>query len=142
MQVANGIGNTLQNHYFTNPKREYVNVAGLNLSQHLPSRNAVQQSAKESIAQGITGKKKAINKKEFALLVEKSLAHTSLETQKTAQGNAVQLAWQKQRRVYDLQVEGTHEYFANGILVHNCSDAAEYFLTNAFKQWFVKLLYK
>ena len=24
--------------------------------------------------------------------------------------------------VYDIQVENDHEYFANGILVHNCSD--------------------
>ena len=30
-------------------------------------------------------------------------------------------------RVYDLEVEGMHEYFANGILVHNCIDAARYY---------------
>lgn len=29
-------------------------------------------------------------------------------------------------RVYDLTVDDTHEYFANGILVHNCMDAARY----------------
>lgn len=29
-------------------------------------------------------------------------------------------------RVYDLTVEGAHEYFANGILVHNCMDAFRY----------------
>jgi len=28
--------------------------------------------------------------------------------------------------VYNLSVEGEHEYFANGILVHNCSDSALY----------------
>ena len=28
--------------------------------------------------------------------------------------------------VYDIMVEDTHEYFANGILVHNCIDAARY----------------
>jgi hypothetical protein len=30
----------------------------------------------------------------------------------------------QRRRVYNLHVEGTHEYFANGILVHNCMGAA------------------
>ena len=28
--------------------------------------------------------------------------------------------------VYDLEVEGVHEYFANGLLVHNCMDAVRY----------------
>jgi len=32
------------------------------------------------------------------------------------------------RRVYDLQVEGVHEYYANGVLVHNCIDAARYYI--------------
>ena len=30
--------------------------------------------------------------------------------------------------VYDLTVEGEHEYFANGVLVHNCIDAARYYV--------------
>lgn len=29
-------------------------------------------------------------------------------------------------RVYDIEVEGAHEYFANGLLVHNCIDAVRY----------------
>jgi hypothetical protein len=29
--------------------------------------------------------------------------------------------------VFNLEVNGPNEYFANGILVHNCSDAARYF---------------
>jgi hypothetical protein len=28
--------------------------------------------------------------------------------------------------VYDLMIEDCHEYFANGILVHNCIDASRY----------------
>ena len=28
--------------------------------------------------------------------------------------------------VFDLTVEGEHEYFANGVLVHNCMDAVRY----------------
>ena len=33
-------------------------------------------------------------------------------------------------QVYDLQVEGMHEYFANGILVHNCMDSISYGTTH------------
>jgi intein/homing endonuclease len=32
-------------------------------------------------------------------------------------------------RVYDLTVMGEHEYFANGLLVHNCMDAFRYIAT-------------
>jgi hypothetical protein len=31
--------------------------------------------------------------------------------------------------VYNLEVEDQHEYFANGVLVHNCYDATRYALT-------------
>jgi len=40
--------------------------------------------------------------------------------------------------VYDLHVEGPHEYFANGILVHNCSDAADYMITAVFSEYMNK----
>ena len=30
--------------------------------------------------------------------------------------------------VYDLTIEGEHEYFANGVLVHNCIDATRYYV--------------
>jgi hypothetical protein len=33
-------------------------------------------------------------------------------------------SWQE--KVYDLEVEDCHEYFANGVLVHNCADALRY----------------
>jgi intein/homing endonuclease len=39
------------------------------------------------------------------------------------------------RKVYDLEVEGEHEYFANNILVHNCSDALEYFICELCREW-------
>jgi hypothetical protein len=37
----------------------------------------------------------------------------------------------KASKVYDLTVEGEHEFFAGGILVHNCIDAARYALEGA-----------
>jgi hypothetical protein len=40
-----------------------------------------------------------------------------------------------EQNVYDIEVEGEHEYFANGILVHNCTDAFEYFMARAFPHY-------
>jgi len=37
----------------------------------------------------------------------------------------------KKEEVYDLTVDEKHEYFANGILVHNCIDALRYMLNAA-----------
>jgi hypothetical protein len=33
-------------------------------------------------------------------------------------------------RVYDICVEDMHEYFANGVLMHNCMDAISYATTH------------
>ena len=50
--------------------------------------------------------------------------------QKPAVKNVVYaVCWRQEKRredVYNLTVEGEHEYFANGILVHNCTDAVIY----------------
>jgi hypothetical protein len=37
-----------------------------------------------------------------------------------------EVAPQNLKQVYDITVEDEHEYFANGILVHNCSDSNDY----------------
>lgn len=34
----------------------------------------------------------------------------------------------RQERVFDIEVKDMHEFFANGILVHNCIDAARYYV--------------
>ena len=37
-------------------------------------------------------------------------------------------------RVYDLTIDGQHEFFASGILVHNCIDAIRYSLDGYITQ--------
>jgi len=39
-----------------------------------------------------------------------------------------------QPEVWDLTVEGEHEFFANGILVHNCIDATRYAIAPLIKK--------
>ena len=48
---------------------------------------------------------------------------------KTAKLKQIDVSESKEMKVYDLMVENCHEYFANGILVHNCMDAIRYNVT-------------
>ena len=41
----------------------------------------------------------------------------------------------RMEKVFDLEIEDEHEYFANEILVHNCSDALEYFICELCRDW-------
>lgn len=40
--------------------------------------------------------------------------------------NAKSISTIRKRNVFDIEVEDVHEYFANNVLVHNCSDTLEY----------------
>ena len=67
----------------------------------------------------------------------KSSARTNLETPFVAVAAVVQdieFHNAEQREVFDLCVNDIHEYFANGILVHNCLDALRYALYTHFGQ--------
>jgi len=41
---------------------------------------------------------------------------------------------EKLKMVYDIMVEDCHEYFANGLLVHNCIDSIRYIVTHRLKE--------
>jgi hypothetical protein len=49
----------------------------------------------------------------------------------TAKLNTIEESDYWLEEVYDITVEDDHEYFANGVLVHNCLDALRY---NVFYQ--------
>ena len=71
---------------------------------------------------------------------EKNLLPTSIVRQSTVDGSVVENTLQMFElkgieilkedicNVYDLEVEDMHEFFANGVLVHNCIDAARYYV--------------
>lgn len=82
-------------------------------------------AAKTGIICEMTGRRGHTTKQGFAANVEKGLPFTNGAKQETAP----ELAGLRKGQVYDLEVEGEHEYFANGFLVHNCSDSLDYFLT-------------
>ena len=69
----------------------------------------------------------------LAKFVEKNTRQDTQEYQNTVIQIArlkhcvVEGSWKE--KVFDLTVDGCHEYFANGILVHNCLDASRYALS-------------
>lgn len=68
-------------------------------------------------------------KLESAKLVRKNLQPTNIPKYDFVQEvvvEKVQLLNETEERVYDLEVEECHEYFASGILVHNCIDSLRY----------------
>ena len=99
-----------------NLKEEYVkNVESL--SQSLMSiKNSVVRIVEKSLIQGIA--KKSI----YVKSVVKDLWQLLISTEKLARKN-VHINLQQltdKEEVFDLTIEESHEYFANGILVHNC----------------------
>jgi hypothetical protein len=73
----------------------------------------------------------------FALIARQNLKQMLLDkniAQRHAIINTKREGSESLKNVYDIQVEGEHEYFANNLLVHNCSDTKRYFLTVAFEK--------
>ena len=69
--------------------------------------------------------------------VEKNIKQGIQEYQntaiKTAKLKHLEIGESKKEKVYDLMIEDCHEYFANGILVHNCVDGIRYYFQNKAK---------
>ena len=59
--------------------------------------------------------------REYVLSVEKSLKQTSMPSLKPAHLTAKTSSVVGRYTVYDIEVEDCHEFFANGVLVHNCA---------------------
>lgn len=105
----------------------------LSTKQPLLQRNGtVQRLAERGIEFMYKTVLKCQKKKECAGIAGLNIKHKS-EYRSIAQKNVIINTRQDAlENVYDIQVEGCHEYFANGILAHNCSDSKRYFITVAF----------
>lgn len=110
-------------------KKENAKVVPLNLHQQTRIKNF---AIKNAIINGNT-MPKSLKLKWFVKFVQKILKVINTLNQKPVQAN-VHVNYQtviEQKNineyydyVYDLEIEGIHEYFANGILVHNCDPTA------------------
>ena len=78
-----------------------------------------------------------MTRQESALSVEKNSEPIDIAEQYVAETLVLQsivINEERNEEVYDLLVDGQHEYFANGILVHNCLDALRYCVWTKFGQ--------
>lgn len=132
MRVENGTGNM-----HPERKRERLNAPALyaerNSYPHIRMQDSVPTIASQSGGE-ITTK---MMKQEYALYAGRSSGQTDSRTQNAAVAVVLQdteIRSEEEREVFDMQVKDVHEYFANGILVHNCLDALRYALWTKYGQ--------
>jgi hypothetical protein len=101
------------------------------------SVNAVEESLKHTLSELLTAlmsvrempltvlpeqhTEQGTESQEYVLSVEKSLKQTSIPQPQLAHLTAKTSSVVGRYMVYDIEVEDCHEFFANGVLVHNCA---------------------
>lgn len=138
MKAKNGIVNTLKSsEKICSPK--YIRVCGVekNFSLfHSETTSFVQTSVKQHLdtIQELT------TKHENANGVERNLSQTNIAAQSSvaevvaenmlqaSEIKKIEIVSEEVANVYDLEVENMHEFFANGVLVHNCIDGIRYYV--------------
>jgi hypothetical protein len=127
-----GTANNLQKLFMEKNRREYVLNVRKNLKQTLKKfQNIAPLNAKTELPQENSELKKDILKKESAKDVGKHFQLVDGVRINSVLAN-VQEVSSSNRNVYDITVDEEHEFFANGILVHNC----EYFMVEIFKNYY------
>lgn len=129
----NGIESTelksLQESLKSLKQRLYAKCAENNMySQTYLLLEEEQGSVHELVEQDTEGNQELTTSKKSVLSVEKSTKPINTKVQRLAV-NSVVLSCQKELKkadVYNLTIDEVHEYFANGFLVHNCTDALAY----------------
>ena len=118
-------------------KRERLNAPALyaerNSYPHIRMQDSVPTIASQSGGETTT----KMMKQESVLYAERNSGRTDSRTQNAAIAVVLQdieICSEEEREVFDLQVNDVHEYFANGILVHNCLDALRYGLWTKYGQ--------
>ena len=109
--------------------------SALNVEKPLSLKHITTSSAQTPVNQRGGEIKDLMMSKGFAFNAERFLPVTSIENSvfvlKAVQG--VTPLCKKEKRVYDLTIEDQPEFFANGILVHNCIDSIRYALNDYIK---------
>ena len=118
--------------------REALNSKSLLKAETLNvSVNAVEESLKHMLSELLTAltsvremaltvlpeqhTEQGTESQEYVLSVEKTLKQTSIPQPRLAHLTAKTSSVVGRYTVYDIEVEDCHEFFANGVLVHNCA---------------------
>lgn len=123
----NGIGyKGLKSLEIEQKKNILVSAAEANSAQQ---HSAFQSSAQINVRANGEETRGLITKKERAHTAEKPLLQTNIaETDFAVEfvAESINTLKEYEQPTYDIEVEDMHEFFANGILVHNCIDATRY----------------
>jgi hypothetical protein len=94
---------------------------------HLNQKQNHQRFAPANALQEKEERLKKITNQEYANYAKKNLNATNTQLKNFAQDYVETLLELKtEQKVYNISVCDVNEYFANGILVHNCADSALY----------------
>lgn len=128
-----GTRSTQEHRFLGQQKPIPAKTVGRTLIQTLSfTRTFVQRNATRPTTSEFTGQTKGI----ILTLIARLAAWFSKKTNGSKPSPAQASAQATLESVYDLRVQGEHEYFANGVLVHNCSDALEYMTTKVCESQF------
>lgn len=97
-----------------------------NAGNTLSEKVIIQNFAHQTVSKQQEDKQVSIMNKGHAQCAEQNLPQIDIQKQKYVVQN-VQVLPAGIQNVYDLTVEDCHEYYANGVLVHNCIAAIRYF---------------
>ncbi len=142
-RVSNGIENMQKNQILENQiyQRKNVCVVETFLNQKHIHKNSVQINARQNIEEI----QEWMISPEYANIVENHLQQINIVKKYSAQDlvpikiKRVECEEIEICDVYDITVDGLPEYFANGVLVHNCMDAIRYGQTMFKKQGSLKI---
>jgi len=129
MKGLSGINNMLKISILVNLIMVKFNV--LFVKMNLIKKQNYKDFAQTNVNLNLEDKAELITKKETALNVQMNLLSINIQEQELVQLN---VGDSYLANVYDFEVEDEHEYFANGILVHNCWDAVRYVALNRLKK--------
>lgn len=126
----NGIDNTLKisDSVSLHSEKDHVKFAAKLILNKLQCSDFAPITANHHLGED----RELITKQEHALFVNQDL--NQINTLKKEHVPGVAQGFQE---VYDIEVEGEHEFFANDILVHNCS---RYFITTILKAEYTQYL--
>lgn len=112
-------------------EQENLNQKNVNsVNQYLYQNHHTQDFVQIIVNQHGEEQVEQITKQESVNIAEKNLHATNICQQKLVDVNVEE---NYNEYVYDLEVDECHEYFANGILVHNC-DASRYLVQTLLQQ--------
>lgn len=125
----NGIGNTPKDMGSGNSLtgQKTVMFANRNSQQEANPRNSAPINASHN-GEGI---QELTTNQGNVLSVDQTSSQTDIQKHQLVE---ISVIYSLEEPVHDLMIAENHEYFANGVLVHNCIDGARYFCMMALKK--------